>query len=70
MDQLDLFATPKNQNEPIKINNGEYIYIENFFNRTDADFFLKDFIENITWEQQSMNMYGKLIPFPRLTTWY
>jgi hypothetical protein len=48
MDQLDLFATPKNQNEPIKINNGEYIYIENFFNRTDADFFLKDFIENIT----------------------
>src|SRR5690606_41564873 len=26
--------------------------------------------ENITWEQQSMNMYGKLIPFPRLTTWY
>ncbi|MCT1531523.1 alpha-ketoglutarate-dependent dioxygenase AlkB [Sphingobacterium daejeonense] len=70
MDQLDLFSNPRNQYEPVKIKNGEYIYIENFFNRGDADNYLNDFISNIVWEQQSMNMYGKLIPFPRLTTWY
>ncbi len=27
-------------------------------------------MESIIWEQQSMNMYGKQIPFPRLTSWY
>ncbi|MBY0066662.1 alpha-ketoglutarate-dependent dioxygenase AlkB family protein [Empedobacter falsenii] len=70
MDQLDLFAEPKNPYEPIQIMNGSYIYIDNFFNRIEADFFLNDFINNIVWEQQSMNMYGKIIPFPRLTTWY
>lgn len=70
MDQLDLFSEPKDPYEPIQINNGSYIYVENFFNKIDADFFLNDFISNIIWEQQSMNMYGKLIPFPRLTTWY
>lgn len=70
MEQLDLFTDPKNPNEPIDIQNGSYIYIDNFFNKNEADYFLKDFTENIAWEQQSMNMYGKLIPFPRLTTWY
>lgn len=70
MDQLDLFAEPKNPNEPIQIHNGAYIYIEKFFTKIEADFFVNDFINNIVWEQQSMNMYGKLIPFPRLTTWY
>lgn len=68
--QIDLFSEPKNPNEPVQINNGSYIYLESFFNKTEADYFLNDFINNIVWEQQSMNMYGKIIPFPRLTTWY
>jgi len=70
MDQLDLFSTPKKSDEPIEIMNGSYIYIENFFSRSEADYFFNDFINNIVWEKQSMNMYGKIIPFPRLTTWY
>ena len=70
MDQLDLFSASRKKDEPIEIRNGTYLYIENFFTRSEADYFLNDFINNIVWEQQSMNMYGKLIPFPRLTTWY
>lgn len=70
MDQLDLFSASRKKDEPIEIRNGSYLYIENFFTRSEADYFLNDFINNIVWEQQSMNMYGKLIPFPRLTTWY
>lgn len=70
MDQLDLFSAPRKSDEPIELMNGSYIYIDSFFTRNEADFFLNDFINNIVWEQQSMNMYGKLIPFPRLTTWY
>lgn len=68
--QIDLFSEIFNNNEPIIIKNGSYIYIPNFFSKIDADFFLNDFIKNIIWEQQSMNIYGKIVQFPRLTTWY
>ncbi|MGV0956798.1 alpha-ketoglutarate-dependent dioxygenase AlkB family protein [Empedobacter falsenii] len=68
--QTNLFSDNINDEEPININNGSYIYIPNYFNKFEADFFLNDFINNIVWEQQSMNMYGKIVPFPRLTTWY
>lgn len=68
--QTNLFSDNINDKEPINIDNGSYIYIPNYFNKFEADFFLNDFINNIVWEQQSMNMYGKIVPFPRLTTWY
>lgn len=68
--QTNLFSDNINDKEPIKINNGSYIYIPNYFKKFEADFFLNDFINNIVWEQQTMNMYGKIVPFPRLTTWY
>nr|WP_315394776.1 alpha-ketoglutarate-dependent dioxygenase AlkB [uncultured Sphingobacterium sp.] len=70
MDQLDLFNTAPDPLSPIKITNGEYVYIPHFFSKIDADNYLKDFVENIEWEQQKMYMYGKEVLFPRLTTWY
>ena len=39
MDQLDMFAPIPNNNETVKINNGEYIYIPNFYNKVEADIF-------------------------------
>ena len=70
MDQLDMFAPKPDYNETIKIDNGEYIYIPNFYNKSDADSYFNLLLNNITWNQESMNMYGKQIPFPRLTSWY
>lgn len=70
MDQLDLFAPEPNYGEVVKINNGEYIYIPNFYDVATADKFLSRLISDIKWNQESMNMYGKEIPFPRLTSWY
>lgn len=70
MIQNDLFAIQEDPLKPKKIDNGSYIYIPNFYNRERADLFLKEFIENIQWEQQKMMMYGKEVSFPRLTTWY
>lgn len=70
MDQLDLFSTEPNYGEVVKINNGEYIYIPNFYDVATADKFLSRLINDIKWKQESMNMYGKEIPFPRLTAWY
>ena len=71
MDQLDLFAThtPKD-GEPVVLPNGEYLYFPHFFERSIADQYLQRFIDNIEWRQESMNMYGKQVLFPRLTSWY
>lgn len=52
------------------IENGEYIYFQNFFSKAESDLLLKGLRNNIVWKQESMNMYGKKIDFPRLTAWY
>lgn len=65
-----MFSTEPNQENPIQIDNGSYIYIPNFYKRDKADLFFSDLLNNIVWEQQSMNMYGREVSFPRLTTWY
>ena len=61
MDQLDMFAPKPDYNETIKIDNGEYIYIPNFYDKKIADKYLNRLINDIKWKQESMNMYGKQI---------
>ena len=70
MDQLNLFEEPKDPRKPIQIENGEYIYIPDFYSGNKADEFLNTLMDEIEWKQESMNMYGRTIPFPRLTSWY
>ncbi|MEE9431132.1 MAG: alpha-ketoglutarate-dependent dioxygenase AlkB [Melioribacteraceae bacterium] len=70
MEQLDLFNTKKNEPELIKIQDGEYIYLPNFFNKQKSDRLFKALFENIDWKQEEMNMYGRVVKFPRLTAWY
>ena len=70
MEQLDMFSPIPEYNKAVKITNGEYIYIPNFYDSKKADNYLNVFLDAIEWKQQSMNMYGKQIPFPRLTAWY
>lgn len=68
--QFDLFSKESDPYEPVIITNGSYIYVPQFYKKEDADNYFKDFLKNIVWEQQKMNMYGKEVLFPRLTTWY
>lgn len=70
MDQLNLFEEPKDHSKPVQIKNGEYIYIPDFYSGNKADTYLNALMDGIEWKQESMNMYGKTIPFPRLTSWY
>ncbi len=73
MAQLDIFQSQNpHQAKPtfVTIENGEYIYLPKFFSKSESDFFLKNLRESILWKQESMNMYGKKINFPRLTAWY
>lgn len=77
MSQIDLFGNPippKSGSNPKEgltvIENGEYIFFQNFFSKAESDLLLKGLRNNIVWKQESMNMYGKRIDFPRLTAWY
>ena len=76
MSQLDIFGNPVLGNTdsfPIgltKIDNGEFQFYPHFFTKNDSDVFFKKLKENISWKQESMNMYGRKIDFPRLTAWY
>lgn len=77
MSQMDIFGNPiplrfgNNLKEGLTvIENGEYIFYPNFFSKSESDILLKGLLNNIVWKQESMNMYGKKIDFPRLTAWY
>jgi alkylated DNA repair dioxygenase AlkB len=76
MSQLDIFGNNDNSNTKTiktglnKIEDGEFQYYSNFFSKTESDKYLEILKKNIHWKQESMNMYGKIIDFPRLTAWY
>lgn len=77
MEQTDLFgniisakSSPKMNSGLTVINNGEYLFYPNFFSKTESDLFFQKFKSEILWKQESMNMYGKQVMFPRLTAWY
>ena len=70
MEQLDLFNTIMKQPELVKIQDGEYIYVPNFFNKQKSNFFFDTLLKKIEWKQEEMKMYGKVLKFPRLTAWY
>ena len=71
----DLFGNPTEpKDKPTtglnKIKNGEYLFYPNFFSKSESDLLLQKLKDEIEWKQESMNMYGKQINFPRLTAWY
>lgn len=75
MGQLDIFGNNESKNLfPTyginKIDNGEFIYLPHFFNKLESDKYFSTLKNNILWKQESMNMYGKRVDFPRLTSWY
>ncbi len=77
MTQTDLFGNPIKQkdfsfvhDQMTVLKNGEYLYHPCFFSVPESDFLLKGLRKNIVWKQESMNIYGKKIDFPRLTAWY
>lgn len=77
MNQVDIFgnivegkSAPKTKTGLTTIENGEYLFYPNFFTTSESDIFLQKLKYEIEWKQESMNMYGKKINFPRLTAWY
>jgi alkylated DNA repair dioxygenase AlkB len=52
------------------IDDGQYLFYPDFFSKSESDLLLQKLRTDIEWKQESMNMYGKQVSFPRLTAWY
>jgi alkylated DNA repair dioxygenase AlkB len=69
---MDLFSEPVHELEVIRLNmeDADIIYYPHFFSKGESDDFYKLLLKNILWQQDSIQLYGKKIPLPRLTAWY
>jgi alkylated DNA repair dioxygenase AlkB len=45
-------------------------YHAGFFNVTESEAFLDTFVNTISWVQEDIQLYGKLMKTPRLTAWH
>jgi hypothetical protein len=68
--QLGLFNDDLHQNRWVKIQDGTFLHIPNFFKWEDANEYYRVLLKDIEWNQETMIMYGRKIKFPRLTAWY
>jgi alkylated DNA repair dioxygenase AlkB len=70
MNQLELFGSSKPTSSIVDITDGQYQYLPDFYSYSKASEIFKILRDEIAWKQESMNMYGREILFPRLTAWY
>jgi alkylated DNA repair dioxygenase AlkB len=70
MSQIDLFNQHNEISNKFRIKDGEYIFIEHFFDAIESKKYFELLLNGIVWKQEKMNMYGKELMFPRLTAWY
>ena len=50
--------------------NLEVMILENFFPPEDAENLFDLLNEKVPWEQETLKMFGKVTPIPRLTSWF
>ena len=77
MSQFDLFGEPPTNSGKNKVHegrntieNGTFLFYPHFFSKPESDQYFRELRQGINWKQETMNMYGKRINFPRLTAWY
>ncbi|WP_299818805.1 alpha-ketoglutarate-dependent dioxygenase AlkB [uncultured Pontibacter sp.] len=47
------------------------VYFEpHFFTEEESDLYFKELMGEVNWQQESIKMFGKELPMPRLTAWY
>ena len=67
---MNLFDSVHPQKKDFIVKDGAYYFDPNFFIPKYSDALLERLTSKILWKQESMNMFGKRVKFPRLTAWY
>jgi alkylated DNA repair dioxygenase AlkB len=56
--------------EPIIQQDGDVVLYRQFFGDQRSDRYLTTLLNEITWRQDQIRIFDRLIPLPRLTAWY
>lgn len=48
----------------------EVYYSPCFFSMEESDFYFEELLQSVSWRQESIRLFGKQQPMPRLTAWY
>lgn len=69
---MDLFSTEGQEKtfEVISLQDGEILFMRNFFTSTESKNYFELLQNNINWKQEEVKFYGKTFPVPRKTAWY
>lgn len=68
--QGDLFSNNELKEIQFDLPDAAVTLFENFFTPEESNRLYKSLSENIKWQLDQINFYGKLIDLPRLTAWY
>ena len=69
---MDLFSTEGQEKtfEVISLQDGEILFMRNFFTSSEAKNYFELLQNNINWKQEEVKFYGKTFTVPRKTAWY
>jgi alkylated DNA repair dioxygenase AlkB len=54
----------------LEMPDAEVYYRPHFFTPAESDLYLARLQQEVDWQQESIRMFGKQLPLPRLTAWY
>lgn len=54
----------------IDMPDAEVSFANHFFTKAESDVYFQQLMEQVNWQQESIKLFGKLRPMPRLTAWY
>jgi alkylated DNA repair dioxygenase AlkB len=52
------------------LDGGDAVYFPRFFSQDESDRLLADLDETTVWRHETIKMYGKVVPIPRLSAWH
>jgi len=65
--QTSFFESDK---EEFNLPYAEIILYRSVFDLSDSNLYFETLLAEVPWEQESIQMFGKMTPLPRLTAWY
>jgi alkylated DNA repair dioxygenase AlkB len=56
--------------ERLPLPDAEIYYSSQFFSQEESDVYFQKLEQHIAWQQESIRLFGRELPMPRLTAWY
>jgi alkylated DNA repair dioxygenase AlkB len=58
------------QESNLQLPDAQVYYVPDFISAKESDAYFQELQQTIDWKQESIKLFGKELPMPRLTAWY